>query len=185
MPHKNPTSPCPGPPPQVSQGHGDIPRHTLALMLKYRRKRLLNRRNAGDAGCQPRLSVVVRDRIELSTFRFSGAIEVCLGVAGCRLTGNLPAPIVAGRRPVSSGVCLRWLPVWLPDPAGGFPSGESSGYILIASPTVPSGRSRRWSACARSGSQGPPQAAGTTVPGESQTRERDYPQTEEYSSDSG
>ncbi len=40
-------------------------------------------------------------------------------------------------------------------------------------------------ACARSGSQGPPQAAGTTVPGESQTRERDYPQTEEYSSDSG
>ena len=184
-PHKNPTSTRPEPPPQVSHGHDGIPRHTPALLLKWSRKRLLNRRNAGAAGCQPCRSVVVRDRIELSTFRFSGAIESCLGVAGRRLTGNLPAPIVAGRRPVSLGVCLRWLPVWLPDPAGGFPSGESSGYILIASPTVPSGRSRRWSACARSGSQGPPQAAGIAVPSESQTRERDYPQTEEYSSDSG
>jgi hypothetical protein len=58
--------------------------------------------------------VVVRDRIELSTFRFSGAIDTCLAVAGCRLTGHLAAPIIAGRRPVSLGVCLRWLPVWLP-----------------------------------------------------------------------
>jgi hypothetical protein len=58
--------------------------------------------------------LVVRDRIELSTFRFSGAIDPCLTVAGCRLTGHLTAPIVPGRRPVSPGVCLRWLPVWLP-----------------------------------------------------------------------
>jgi hypothetical protein len=62
----------PGPPPQTSHGHGGIPRHTPALLLKWRRKRLLNRRNAGAAGCQPCRSVVVRDRIELSTFRFSG-----------------------------------------------------------------------------------------------------------------
>ncbi len=72
VPHKNPTNPRPGPPPQVSHGHDGIPRHTPALLLKWRRKRLLNRRNAGDAGCQPCRSVVVRDRIELSTFRFSG-----------------------------------------------------------------------------------------------------------------
>jgi len=63
--------------------------------------------------------VVVRERIELSTFRFSGAIELCLRVARRRLTGHLGAPIVSGRRRVSLGVCLRWLPVWLPGPAGG------------------------------------------------------------------
>ena len=34
VPHKNPTSPRPGPPPQVSHGHDGIPRHTPALMLK-------------------------------------------------------------------------------------------------------------------------------------------------------
>jgi hypothetical protein len=33
-PHKNPTSPRPGPPPQDPHGHDDIPRHTSALMLK-------------------------------------------------------------------------------------------------------------------------------------------------------
>lgn len=52
------------------------------------------------------------------TFRFSGAIELCLSVAGRRLTGNLPAPIVPARRLVSLGVCLRWLPVWLPRSGG-------------------------------------------------------------------
>jgi hypothetical protein len=41
-------------------------------MLKLIRKPHLNRRNADIAGCQPCRSVVVRDRIELSTFRFSG-----------------------------------------------------------------------------------------------------------------
>jgi len=33
-PHKNPTSPPPGPPPQISHGHDGIPRHTPALMLE-------------------------------------------------------------------------------------------------------------------------------------------------------
>jgi hypothetical protein len=35
VPHKNPTSPPPGPPPQTSHGHGGIPRHTPALLLKW------------------------------------------------------------------------------------------------------------------------------------------------------
>jgi len=64
--------------------------------------------------------MVVRDRIELSTFRFSDVTEPSLTVAGSRLTGHLPAPTVPGRRPASLGVCLRWLPVWLPDPASGY-----------------------------------------------------------------
>ena len=69
---------------------------------------------------------VVRDRIELSTFRYSGAIEPCLTVAGSRLTGYLPAPTVSRRRPVSLGsIC-----VGSPDPAGG----KSAGYIFLASP---------------------------------------------------
>jgi hypothetical protein len=72
VPHRNPTSPRPGPSPRDPHGHDGIPRHTPALMLKLRRKRPLNRRNAGAAGCRPCRSVVVRDRIELSTFRFSG-----------------------------------------------------------------------------------------------------------------
>jgi hypothetical protein len=33
-PHRNPTSPPPGPPPRDPHGHDDIPRHTPALMLK-------------------------------------------------------------------------------------------------------------------------------------------------------
>jgi hypothetical protein len=98
---------------------------------------------------------VVRDRIELSTFRFSGAIEVCLGVARSRLTGNLLAPIVAERRPVSLGVCLRWLPVWLPDPAGGFPSGE---VIRLHSYSLADSATRQGliggSACVGSGCRG-------------------------------
>jgi hypothetical protein len=56
----------------ASHGHGGTLRYTPALMLKLRRKWPLIRRNAGTAGCWPCRSVVVRDRIELSTFRFSG-----------------------------------------------------------------------------------------------------------------
>lgn len=33
-PHRNPTSPPPGPLPQASHGHDGILRHTLALLLK-------------------------------------------------------------------------------------------------------------------------------------------------------
>jgi hypothetical protein len=35
VPHKNPTTPPPGAPPQTSHGHGGIPRHTPALLLKW------------------------------------------------------------------------------------------------------------------------------------------------------
>jgi hypothetical protein len=63
----------------------------------------------------PLVRRMVRDSIELSTFRFSGATEPSRTVAGRHLISNLPALIVARRRPVSLGVCLRWLP----DPAGG------------------------------------------------------------------
>jgi hypothetical protein len=35
-PHKNPTSTRPGPPPQDPHGHGGIPRHIPALLLKSR-----------------------------------------------------------------------------------------------------------------------------------------------------
>jgi hypothetical protein len=44
--------------------------------------------------------MVVRDRIELSTFRFSGATGPSQTVAGRRPMGHLPALIVARRRPV-------------------------------------------------------------------------------------
>jgi hypothetical protein len=57
---------------------------------------------------------VVRGGVEPPTFRFSGAIELYRSVAGRRLTGHLTAPIVPRRRPVSLGVRLRWLSVWLP-----------------------------------------------------------------------
>jgi hypothetical protein len=72
---------------------------------------------------------VVRDRIELSTFRFSGAILRSRAVAGRRLISHLTCMVVAGCRPVSLSICLRWLllwlPVWLPDPAGGESPTES------------------------------------------------------------
>jgi hypothetical protein len=59
---------------------------------------------------------VVRDRIELSTFRFSGASDPSPGVAGRGSICRLAASIVAWGRSVSLTVWLRWLPVWLPDP---------------------------------------------------------------------
>ena len=72
---------------------------------------------------------VVRDRIELSTFRFSGAILPSRAVAGHRLISDLTCTIVAGHRLASLGVCRRWLPlwlpVWLPDLAGGESPAES------------------------------------------------------------
>lgn len=67
-----------------------------------------------------------------ANFPFSGAIELCLRVAGRRLTGNLAAPIVSRRRSESLDVCLHWLSGWLPRPG----RGESSSYILIASPLL-------------------------------------------------
>jgi hypothetical protein len=76
--------------------------------------------------------VVVRDKIELSTFRFSGVTEPSLTVAGSRLTGHLPAPIVVGRRSMSPGICVRWLPVWLPDPAGGYSKRRVSGLHIYS-----------------------------------------------------
>jgi len=94
VPHKNPTSPPPRPPPQDPHGHDDTPRHTPALMLKLIRKPHLNRRNAGAAGCQPGRSVVVRDRIELSTFRFSG-MRITAGKSMYRMPAcHLRAPSV-------------------------------------------------------------------------------------------
>ena len=57
---------------------------------------------------------VVRDRIELSTFRFSVAISPSRDIAGRRLISHLTCMIVAGRRPVSLGVCLCWLPFGSP-----------------------------------------------------------------------
>ena len=49
-----------------------------------------------------------------ATPRFSGAICQSRTVASCCLICRLAATIVAGGRPVSLGVCLRWLPVWFP-----------------------------------------------------------------------
>jgi hypothetical protein len=82
-PHKNPTGTRFGPPPQVSHGHDDTPRHTPAPLLKWRRKRILNRQNPDSAGCQLCRSVVVRGRVELPTFRFSvGMSDIGLTVSG-------------------------------------------------------------------------------------------------------
>ena len=63
---------------------------------------------------------VVRDRIELSTFRFSGAIQRSRVVASRGLVCHLAASTVAHGRLASLTACLRWLPFWLPasgDPA--------------------------------------------------------------------
>jgi len=70
---------------------------------------------------------VVRDRIELSTFRFSGAIRPSWTVAGRRLISRLPALIVAGRRPASVTACLG-------SPFGSLQSAfrPSLGYIHLA-----------------------------------------------------
>ena len=72
---------------------------------------------------------MVRGRVELPTFRFSGAFLPSRGVAGGRLISHLTCTIVAGRRPASLGVCRRWLllwlPVWLPELAGGESTAES------------------------------------------------------------
>jgi len=45
VPHKNPTSPRPGPAPQVSHGQDGIPRHTPALLVKLSRICPLNSGN--------------------------------------------------------------------------------------------------------------------------------------------
>ena len=74
-PHRNPTSPGPGRPPRVPHGHDDTPRYTPVLLLELRRKHPLSRLNAGDAGCQPGWQMVVRGRVELPTFRFSGVLS--------------------------------------------------------------------------------------------------------------
>ncbi len=58
---------------------------------------------------------VVRDGIEPSTFRFSGAYAPSLHVAGCGPIGDLAAENMARCRLVWPGVCGRWLPFWLPN----------------------------------------------------------------------
>src|SRR5215813_7898316 len=60
------------------------------------------------------VKLVVRGRVELPTFRFSGEIWPSRAAAGRRLISHLTCTIVAGRRQASLGVCLRWLPLWLP-----------------------------------------------------------------------
>src|ERR1022692_278325 len=60
---------------------------------------------------------VVRGRIELPTFRFSGGSGRSLPGAGCGQAGHLAAMTVAGRCWASPGYCGRWLPGWLPNRA--------------------------------------------------------------------
>jgi hypothetical protein len=55
-------------------------------------------------------------RAKLLTFPFSGASCPSLDVAGRGSICRLAAVTVAGDSPTSLGRCLRWLPVWLPDP---------------------------------------------------------------------
>ena len=62
----------PDPPPQVSHGQGGISRHTWALVVKSGRTCPLNSGNPAQVQGFPCWWMVVRDRIELSTFRFSG-----------------------------------------------------------------------------------------------------------------
>ena len=57
--------------------------------------------------------MVVRGRVELPTFRFSGEFWLSRDVAGRRPISHLTCMIVVGRRLTSLGVCLRWLPLWL------------------------------------------------------------------------
>jgi hypothetical protein len=76
----------------------------------------------------PLVRVVVRGRVELPTFRFSGAILQSRNVADRGPTCHLAASTVAHRRLASVTACLRWLPIWLPaigDPA-------VIGYIYLA-----------------------------------------------------
>jgi hypothetical protein len=75
-PHKNPTSPRPGPAPQVPHGQDGIPRHTPVLLVKWGRTYPLNSGNPAQVQGFPCWWVVVRDRIELSTFRFSEGLSL-------------------------------------------------------------------------------------------------------------
>jgi hypothetical protein len=52
------------------------------------------------------------------TCRLQGAFVRWLDVANRGPMCHLAGLIVAGDRPPSLGACLRWLPFWLPDPAG-------------------------------------------------------------------
>jgi hypothetical protein len=131
--------------------------------------------------------LVVRGRVELPTFRFSGEI--------------LPSRAVAGRRLASLGVCLRWLPLWLPvwlpfdslnrqaeshqrRVIGGM--GSHSGYITVAQRTVPSGGFYRYLTRSGSGSQRTARAsAATIIRGSKVHAYVGCPQIEEYSSNSG
>ena len=71
-PTKIPQLRVPDPPPQVSHGQDGIPRHTRALVVKLGRTCPLNSGNPAQVQGFPCWWMVVRDRIELSTFRFSG-----------------------------------------------------------------------------------------------------------------
>jgi hypothetical protein len=95
--------------------------------------------------------LVVRGRVELPTFRFSGEIWPSRAVAGRRLISHLTCTTVVGRRLASLGVCLRWPPLWLPVwlPSDSLNREAEShqrrviGYIFIAPPIVSSGRFHR------------------------------------------
>jgi hypothetical protein len=67
-------------------------------------------------GLRLKLRVVVRDRIELSTFRFSGEPERYLDVACYGLTRPSAGITVALGRSTSHDGWQRWLPEWLPEP---------------------------------------------------------------------
>jgi hypothetical protein len=97
--------------------------------------------------------LVVRGKVELLTFRFSGEILPSRAVAGRRPISHLTCTIVAGRRLASLGVCLRWHPLWLPVrlPSDSLNRqaeshqrrviGAMGSYITVAQQRVPSGGS--------------------------------------------
>ena len=77
-PTKIPQVGVPDPPPQVSHGQGGIPRHTQALVVlvvKSGNTCPLNSGNPAEMPGFPCWWMVVRDRIELSTFRFSEGLS--------------------------------------------------------------------------------------------------------------
>jgi len=55
-----------------------------------------------------------RAGVEPATYCLGGTSATSPDVAGCRLMCCLAAPIIAGRGLASPGICLCWLPVWLP-----------------------------------------------------------------------
>jgi hypothetical protein len=88
-PTKIPQVRVPDPPPQVSHGQDGIPRHTRALVVKLGLRCPLNSGNPAQMQGFPCWWMAVRDRIELSTFRFSGGLSFS-GTTG-PVTADQPA----------------------------------------------------------------------------------------------